>query len=287
MESKTLGILFGILCVLVGIMFFVPAEKPQTNMPEKTSFNLNSIKVESISKITLEGKGKSTNLIKNKEDWIVESLNYAANNEKVTAYLNLFNSSSIDGPISTNPEKHSRFDLDESKGISLSLYNIDNEVMANLVFGKQGNDWLSTYVKKKDGKEVYTISTPFWSQSNPDPSFWIDTQLFDFSSDSVSSITVQNTTHKAELSDISEKHVSFATELSNLVFSKIETNVPENLGEPIYKVDVSLPEKQITSKIWPLDSNNLLVKKSDSDLYFSMPVTSTLSIDSVLKQFGS
>jgi len=74
--------------------------------------------------------------------------------------------------ISKNPEKWSKFSVDDSSGTHLALIDKDGETLGYFVFGRSKSDWSHNYVRFQEKPEVYLTDTNVMYHLNTRETFW-------------------------------------------------------------------------------------------------------------------
>lgn len=92
------------------------------------------------------------------EDWIISSDNgILARKDYIDKILDYFKNVKIKEKISKNPKKFSKFKVDDKNGIRLKIYE-QSALKINIIVGKIGPDYNSTYIRRENENIVYLIS---------------------------------------------------------------------------------------------------------------------------------
>lgn len=158
MNKKNL-ILGGVLLFLIVLAYAYqgPLKKWQSKLGKSTSL-LAKIDTAKIDKMEIIKDGK-TFIVENKDGkWIVSGTKgFPVKNEMITGLFNeIIKAKNLETAlISTNKNKKSEFKTDDS-GIIFKFYSADKQT-ADLVVGKSGSDFASTYVSKIGSNETYLV----------------------------------------------------------------------------------------------------------------------------------
>ncbi len=78
-----------------------------------------------------------------------------------------------------NPETHEAFDLTSAKARRVKFYDAKGELLEDLLLGKAGADWQTTFVRRPDEKEVYLAPVRLADNfTGDDVNSWRDKRLF-------------------------------------------------------------------------------------------------------------
>jgi len=196
MKNKQLLILLGIFVVLLVVVFISknPFSKYEKTAESGSLFpNFNKDNIAKIETIKSENK---TVLIKNAGKWLVKTMdNYPADQEEVEKLIDKVAEFETSQLISKNPEKQSIFEVDNS-GLEAKLYNSSGELLADFFVGKNGPDFMSTYVRKADSDKVYLVDGYLKSIFDKGERTWKDRSIFDFNKEDITQLTIVSENQK-------------------------------------------------------------------------------------------
>ncbi len=95
--------------------------------------------------------------------------------------------------VSKNRDKHQQFELTGFKGTEVILYDEHEKPLAHFNIGKNGPDFLSTYVKKAGSDNVYLVQgyiKHIFDKGGLDG--WRDKTIFDFDQAKLASLTIED-----------------------------------------------------------------------------------------------
>jgi hypothetical protein len=161
MNRKNL-ILGGVLIILIALAWAYqgPFKTWQAQVGKPKNF-LAGIEMDKITKIELVKLGSTTTLESISGRWKISGTkNFYAKASDVTALINaLKEAEKVDLEIvSENKDKKSDFLTDEQRGVKLQISEGD-KVKADLVIGKTGNDYASSYISKVNDNKTYFLKT--------------------------------------------------------------------------------------------------------------------------------
>lgn len=135
---KNVGILVVVLLVLGGIAFFVVNSSDSTVESNLTE-DFFAVDSASITKIEMNSvKNGEVTLSKESGSWMLSKpVNYKADTLRVNSLLKEAKSIKVINPeVSSNSSKHSKFEVDDSLGTSVKLYN-SNGLASEYIVGKR------------------------------------------------------------------------------------------------------------------------------------------------------
>ena len=111
---------------------------------------------EDVSKIEIIRKEKLFVFEKKETLWqIMQPLEYHADQALMVNLIDSVGSIILETVISTNPQKHRKFQVDQKEGLGVKFYNKEGEKTVNFILGKMGTDYLHYYFRFPDKQKVY------------------------------------------------------------------------------------------------------------------------------------
>ena len=154
MQSNRLVPLVGVLVVLLGIAYLAGVFN---SAPSTISVPTVDVPVEDVSGIRIQTDAWSANLTREGGIWqLAEPMGSLADTNTVKRLLDSIDELELNTTVSTNPERHARYGVDQASGRYLTL-TWDDEDYA-LVVASQGPDFSSSYVRIGESDEVYSAS---------------------------------------------------------------------------------------------------------------------------------
>ena len=152
MSLKKTIILVIILCLLLGIAYFLN-RPPKKATGERLLFP--EFDAEKVTTIRLAGQNNALTLTKMDDQWVaLEEDELPADKEQITQALQTVSELSRDDIVSKNPSKQDIFQVDPNNGFEVEIEGEGEKTLAHFYIGKNGPDFMSTYVRKTDSEEV-------------------------------------------------------------------------------------------------------------------------------------
>jgi len=126
------------------------------------------------------------------DTWLVATAdNYPADAEAVQAALDKVKEFKSTFTASKSADKHSLLEVDEEKGVEVSMLGPDSgDVLAHFFVGKMGNDFMSTHVRKADQNEVLLVDGYLRNIFDKGTRGWRDRTIFDFDAQQAQKLTL-------------------------------------------------------------------------------------------------
>ncbi len=194
MKIKQILILLGVVVVLL-IVVLVLTREPKKTVEEL----LPGFQSDKVAKIEIATEDKNTVLRKPNGDWLVETEdNYRADQEAVEEMLSKVKEFKTTTLASKNPEKQSKYQVDEKSGIGVKLSDSSDNLLVHFFVGRSKADFLGAHVRKADANEVYKMGenlTYVFDKHNG----WRDKTIFKFNSGDVTKLTIESDDQKIVL----------------------------------------------------------------------------------------
>ena len=152
MSFKKTIILVIILCILLGFAYFL--NRPRKKATEERLL-FPEFDTEKVTTIRLYGRDNKLTLTKMDDQWAaLEEDGLPADKEQITQALQMVAELNRDDIISKNPSKQEIFQVDPNNGFEVEIQGEEDKTLAHFYIGKNGPDFMSTYVRKADSDEV-------------------------------------------------------------------------------------------------------------------------------------
>jgi len=199
MKMKKSLILLAVAAIICVIVYVDYARKPTDVTGDRSitgrvmdiqAFDDVSSKTVARIEVTPPGKQEAVVLEKDGGEWKVKSGDRLYRLAKYKADQ-LFGTlpgeekkTELEGPLTLqfqarNPENHAEFDLTEEKATRVKFYDSDGKMLSDVLIGKSGTDWQTSFVRFPGKDEVYLapirLSDNF---SGADVGAWRDKRLF-------------------------------------------------------------------------------------------------------------
>lgn len=182
-----------ILLLVVFIVFIIIAiwllQKPgETSVSVKDSGMLVDLDSAKIDKIKVKSRFNGFEVEKQNGQWMLKNpVKYLADQNHINYVLSLCSNMKIKSIVSTNPKKQSLFMVD-SNGANVKFYE-NGKLKADLIIGKQGDGYQSTYVRLKNSNDVVLVSGALTFLFYSPVKMWRDRTITDLSSNSINKIS--------------------------------------------------------------------------------------------------
>ncbi len=170
--------LLGILAVIALIYFFTTRDTSSSDFDK----NFTNIDVENISKIEITNDSTIT-LVKENNNWVVD--NYKANQDFVTTALEEASNIKLARKVSSNPEKHSNYEVDKGTKITLT-----GDKETSFILGKTGSSYQNVFIRRIDEDDVFSTVKNFKSNFEKSVSDWKDKTILSISKDAIATLVV-------------------------------------------------------------------------------------------------
>jgi len=152
MSFKKTIILIIVLCILLGIAYFLN-RSPQKATEKHPLFP--EFDAEKVTAIRLNGQTNKLTLSKMDDQWVaLEEDELPADKDQINQVLQTVSELNRDDLISKNPSKQEIFQVDPNAGFEVEITGEEDKILAHFYIGKNGPDFMSTYVRKGDSDEV-------------------------------------------------------------------------------------------------------------------------------------
>lgn len=179
MRGRGLLILLAILVVLGGMFMFARVSEQPGEPYHQALVNINT---DQVARIVIDGPKGHTELEKGPDGWrLTDPVDYPADQDLVSATLGFLSGLTSNGIISSNPEKAGLFEVDDEKGVKVSLYFAgEADPQVRIVVGKLAPGFSNTYVRVGDAPEVHQVAGALRFQLERDATAWRDKQILSF-----------------------------------------------------------------------------------------------------------
>lgn len=185
---RLLGLAF--VLVLVVLLFANPFRGDRARVPAAGDAWLTAADVARIERIEVQGAEGERVFERRPIGWVVASQNdFPADTVAISSALRALENARQGKLISKNPDNHERFDVGEG-GVEVRALAGGDEEMLALVIGGQGNDLTSSYVRRGDEPEVYSVRGINRAQFDPTRGFR-DRALLTLNRDRVASVRLE------------------------------------------------------------------------------------------------
>ena len=283
MKIKQLLVLVGVLVVL-GLLVLIlenPFGKSEDQRRVEEAQLLfpffNKADVAKIEIIAAFGT-TTTTLVKQNDQWLVESMdNYPADQKAVADLLDQVAEMKTIQRASSNAEKQAVFQVDSS-GVEAKLTDASGNPLAHLFAGKTTPEIFNSYVRAADSNDVYIIKGYLKATFDKGYRSWRDRTIFAFLKEDVTHLTIRSEEEEIELQidaagewQMLKPFVSAAdgTEIETItdLMSSLETDDFAESGE-IPEYELSAPKASITATLKDGSARTLLIGKEENGAHY-------------------
>jgi hypothetical protein len=283
MKTKQLLVLVGVLVVLglLVLIFENPFGKSEDQRRVEEAQLLfpffNKADVAKIEIIAAFGT-TTTTLVKQNDQWLVESMdNYPADQKAVADLLDQVAEMKTIQRASSNAEKQAVFQVDSS-GVEAKLTNASGNPLAHLFAGKTTPEIFNSYVRAADSNDVYIVKGYLKATFDKGYRSWRDRTIFAFLKEDVTHLAIRSEEEEIELQiDAADEwrmlkpFVSAAdgTEIETItdLMSSLETDDFAESGE-IPEYELSAPKASITATLKDGSTRALLIGKEENGAHY-------------------
>jgi len=113
-----------------------------------------------------------------------------ADGSRIRSELGIFSGLYRGTLVSDNRNKQHLYQVDDKSGLRLKIFDLEGRVILEIIIGKSGPDFTSTYVRPVGGDKVYLTPRPLTGRFSSDPKSWRNRKLWSINADLISSITI-------------------------------------------------------------------------------------------------
>jgi hypothetical protein len=192
-------ILFIVLIIFASVILLF--ERPFENKAKKTREEapplFPGLKVEQVKKIVVKKSNAITTLENRDNLWcILDKEDYPADPAIVEGVIKKIQGFKKINLASRKKDKHSLFEVKEGMGVEVTLLGSEKKELARFLIGKNGPDFLSTYVRKADSDDVYLYDDYLKGDFDKQVNNWRDKTIVAFNPSEVVTLTISKLKEK-------------------------------------------------------------------------------------------
>jgi hypothetical protein len=160
MNFRKTIILAAVLCFLL-LVFFLVESPLKNNKKQEPQLFVSGFDKASAAAIVIKSKEKGeVQLLKKPEGWIVAvgQKTYPADKASIDNMLEAVAKIKIEAIASKNPKKYKELEVDQDKGVEVTIEDGAKKTLAHFYVGKSGPDLFSTYLRMADAQQVVLAS---------------------------------------------------------------------------------------------------------------------------------
>jgi len=193
---RRIAILGGVfvLLALVLVVQRVQRSKLVVSGPQETV----AVNPDQVTRVSVHKKDGDVELVKSGSDWrLTKPVDYPANQDMITTMLKSVEALKLVDVISTNPATRGTYQVD-STGTEVEIWAGDKQLMG-LIIGKSSADWTHTFVRRKDGKEVFRAEGVLAYNFNRRPEDWRDKSILKLDEATVTRVALEYPKDRVQL----------------------------------------------------------------------------------------
>ncbi|MEA3285847.1 MAG: DUF4340 domain-containing protein [Candidatus Marinimicrobia bacterium] len=163
----------GILLVLALIYYVTQTGAIDTKTVDQNKFAVNRESVKAIEVVTTDNK---LEFAEGSTGWMLDD--YPVDTSRMNSLLEQVTALKVDRMITSNPEKHAKYEL-ISTSPRISLRSDNGTMLLDLLVGKQGANYLETFVREVGVDKVYAVKSNLGSYRNMEPGKYWDRAITD------------------------------------------------------------------------------------------------------------
>ncbi|RKZ04995.1 MAG: hypothetical protein DRQ04_00250 [Candidatus Hydrothermota bacterium] len=278
-----------ILVILALLAFLVERSRTRKLSPHLRRL-ISEKQTEKIDRIIISREGDTSRLIRENDTWYVEILGKKKKTDEKKVDRLFGTLDSLRGElVSSSGERYGEYEVDE-KGLRALFLSGDDTVL-DIIVGKSGPDFNSSYVRKTDEEGVYLVNRYLKSVFYPNPDRWRDRKIVEFDRDSIEEFSVrkgkkycrvvrEDTLYVVKEGDCDTSKIrSFLGTWSRLTAVSFDDTISvaaAGLDKPQYIVTlVPVKGEEVKLTVGKKDDKNryYLSKEGDEQIYIIAPYT--------------
>jgi hypothetical protein len=151
--TKNLKISLILLALLVGLYFLT--ERGQLQYKTQSS-QLFILEVDDVHRFLIQNKTNAIELSRQDSSWVISGNDtLVVKSQSIDNFLDKVLLIESGTRVSKNPEKWSKYSVDDSSGTHLALIDLDGNTIEYAVFGRSKSDYARNYVRTHKDPQVY------------------------------------------------------------------------------------------------------------------------------------
>jgi hypothetical protein len=179
-----LGVLAGLVIVIVLVNFI------RTKMAASSDRLFSAYQPAKATEFIVQAQWNSTKLVRTAGGWVVPAADsFPADTTDLRTILAACDSMSAQDMVSTNPEKHTVFQVDSAAG-TRAVVVAGKDTVVSVVIGKNGPDYNSIYFRPAASKNVYQYPQNIKYLFGKNNSTWRDTYVLRLDREQITGLTL-------------------------------------------------------------------------------------------------
>ncbi|MBC8312134.1 MAG: DUF4340 domain-containing protein [Candidatus Marinimicrobia bacterium] len=168
--TKNLKISLILLVVLIGI--YVVSQRGQSQYSSQSS-SLFSVNTDEVNRFLIQNKTDAIELSRQDSTWVISGNDtLVVKSQSIDNFLDKVLLVETGTLVSKNPEKWSKYSVDDSTGTHLALIDADGNTKEYAVFGRSSSDYARNYVRTHKDPQVYLTNESILHYLSTSPTYW-------------------------------------------------------------------------------------------------------------------
>ena len=193
MNFKKTIILAVVLCFLLLVFYLIESPLKNSKKPEQLLF-ISGFDKAAAAAITIKSKDKGeVQLQKKPEGWFVTTgqKTYPADKASIDNLLSTVGKIKIEAIASKNPKKYKELEVDQDKGVEVTIEDGAKKTLAHFYVGKSGPDLFSTYLRLAEAEHVVLASGMLKMAFDRELKDWRNKTIFAFNQQDITGYEVK------------------------------------------------------------------------------------------------
>lgn len=157
----------GLLGILALLYFFTQTGQVDTKTIDSDMF---TVEKDAIAEVELINPNVSLVMTKDETGWKLDD--YPVDTIRMNQFLEVFSQLTPDRMITSNPDKHEKYEV-TNEGAGFVARSNDSQELLNLVIGKQGANYMETFVRGRASNKVFAVKSSLAQYKNKSQKdFW-------------------------------------------------------------------------------------------------------------------
>ena len=169
--NKSLQYLIIAFVSLLFLFFINRSQQGRYNSSSELIFNIDDDKIHRI--IFLDTNGDSLTILKTDTTWIMpEADTLSIKDRQISQFFEKVINGKYDMIRSKNPDNWSKYGVTDSLGKTVSIYDINNNLIKSVIFSNAGQDYSHNNYRVIGENEVYRTTENIFYLINITPNYW-------------------------------------------------------------------------------------------------------------------
>ncbi len=180
--------LISIIVLVILLILFI-----YTKVNNHTEKKINFFKADSTSvfKVVFSSKDDTLIVVKNGNEWRLDyPVKYKIQEHKVKDIYSMLDATTSNLPISESKEKLDKYNVSDSLGYRVQIYNKSGKLIDDVIIGKSHN-YSFCNGRKYNSNKVYQLEKNIYWQIKPEAKLWRDKTIYKTKDDNIAGIKVK------------------------------------------------------------------------------------------------